>query len=282
MRGRRVLVCALLAASLTGCVMVPERQHALVLQSDGTVAQEPMGCGNPEVPRPAAAGTLDPALIRIASWNLHKEADPGWEDDLGRLVAQSDLVLLQEAGVSPQLRSVVERKGFSWLLSSAFTYQGFEYGVLTATRVLPASACILRANEPWLGIPKAALITYYRLARRDVTLAVVNLHAINFTLGTAAYRAQLEAIVHALASHGGPIVMGGDFNTWNDERLEVVRAVAEQLSLSPVRFDVDERKRFMGRIFDRVYVRELEVLAASAWPVTSSDHNPVLVSLRVR
>ncbi|HET9764440.1 MAG TPA: endonuclease/exonuclease/phosphatase family protein [Casimicrobiaceae bacterium] len=277
-----MLVCAVLAASLWACVTVPERQHALVLQSDGTVAQEPLGCGDPDVPRPAAAGALDPGMIRIASWNLHKEADPGWQSDLGRLVAQSDLVLLQEAGVSPALRGVVERMGFSWLLSSAFTYQGFEYGVLTATRVRPASACILRANEPLLGIPKAALITYYRLARRDATLAVVNLHAINFTLGTTAYRAQLEAIAAALSTHAGPIFLGGDFNTWSDARMDVVRAVAMQLSLSPVDFEPDERKRFTGRVFDRVYVRGIEVLGASAWPVASSDHNPVLVSLRVR
>lgn len=282
MRGCRVLVCALLAASLAACVTVPERQHALVLESDGTVAQEPMGCGDRELPRPAAGGALDPGMIRIASWNLHKEADPGWEADLGRLVAQSDLVLLQEAGVSPELRAVVERTGFSWLLSSAFSYLGFEYGVLTATRVRPASACVLRANEPLLGIPKAALITYFRLARRDATLAVVNLHAINFTLGTAAYRAQLEAIAAAVAGHRGPLVIGGDFNTWSDERLDVLDAVAARLSLSPVRFDVDERKRFMGRVFDRVYVRGIEVLGASAWSVSSSDHNPVLVSLRVR
>jgi len=282
MRGCCVLACAVLAASLAACVTVPERQHALVLQSDGTVAQEPLGCDDPKVPRPPAAGALDPGIIRMASWNLHKEADPGWQSDLGRLVARSDLVLLQEAGVSPELRRVVEGKGFSWLLSSAFSYLGFEYGVLTATRVGPASACILRANEPLLGIPKAALITYYRLVQRDATLAVVNLHAINFTLGTAAYAAQLEAIADALARHSGPIVVGGDFNTWSDERMEVVRAIAERLSLSPVAFDVDERKRFMGRVFDRVYVRGIEVLGASAWPVRSSDHNPVLVSLRVR
>lgn len=282
MHGCRVLVCAALAASLAGCVIVPERQHALVLQSDGTVAQEPMACGDTEMPRPGAGGALDPGMIRIASWNLHKEADPGWESDLGRLVAQSDLVLLQEAGVSPELRAVVERRGFSWLLSSAFSYQGFEYGVLTATRVRPASACILRANEPLLGIPKAALITYFRLARRDATLAVVNLHAINFTLGTVAYRAQLEAIADALAGHRGPIVMGGDFNTWSDERMDVLRGIAARLSLSPVEFRVDERKRFMGRVFDRVFVRGIEVLGASAWAVSSSDHNPVLVSLRVR
>jgi endonuclease/exonuclease/phosphatase (EEP) superfamily protein YafD len=279
MLGRAVVAAALLA--LAGCVSVPERQHALVLQSDGTVAQHPMGCGDPQPQRPPSAAALDPHVIRLASWNLHKEADAGWQADLGRLIGESDVVLLQEAGVSPTLRGVVEEHGFSWLLSSAFEYRGFEYGVLTATRVAPASACTLRAYEPLLGIPKAALITHYRLAGREATLAVVNLHAINFTLGTGAYRAQLEAVGDALARHHGPIVVGGDFNTWNDARAAEVRALASRLSLAPVALDADHRTRFMGRIFDFVYARGVEVLAASAWSVTSSDHNPVLVDFRV-
>jgi endonuclease/exonuclease/phosphatase (EEP) superfamily protein YafD len=277
---RAVVAVALLA--LAGCVTVPERQHALVLQSDGTVAQHPMGCGDPQPQAPARTAALDPHAIRLATWNLHKESDPGWQTDLTRLIGESDVVLLQEAGVSPQLRGVVEDQGFSWLLSSAFEYRGYEYGVLTATRVPPASACTLRAYEPLLRIPKAALITHYRLAGREATLAVVNLHAINFTLGTGAYHAQLEAVADALAQHRGPIVVGGDFNTWSDARAAEVRALAARLSLTPVALDVDHRTRFMGgHVFDFVYARGVNVLAASAWSVTSSDHNPVLVDFRV-
>ncbi|HEV2686539.1 MAG TPA: endonuclease/exonuclease/phosphatase family protein [Actinomycetota bacterium] len=279
---RRGLVAAILVVVLTGCVIVPERQHALVLEPGGTVAQRPMRCGDPPGPPSAGARTLDPGAIRLASWNLHKEADPGWDGDLARLAEQSDMLLIQEAEVSPQLRAVMERSRFSWLLSSAFEYLGLEYGVLTATRVAPASACTLRANEPLLNIPKAALITHYRLLGRDATLAVANLHAINFALGTDAYRAQLDAIGDELANHRGPIVVAGDFNTWNGQRDEVVRAFASRLSLTPVVFAVDQRKRFMGRIFDWIYVREVEIVGATAWAVSSSDHNPLVVSFRVR
>jgi endonuclease/exonuclease/phosphatase (EEP) superfamily protein YafD len=282
MRAAHCFAIAALGAVLAGCVVVPERQHALVLQSDGTVVQRTLRCEDPPEAGPARADALDPALIRTASWNLHKESDSGWESDLGRLIAQSDVLLLQEAGVSPELRRVVEREGRSWMLSSAFEYQGSEYGVLTATRVSPISACTLRANEPLLGIPKAALVTRYSLKGRDDTLAVVNVHAINFTFGTGEYAAQLEAAAEALRNHRGPIIFAGDFNTWNDERSAVVHSIATRLSLSPVRFAVDERTRFMGeRIFDWIYSRGLEVVAASAWPVSSSDHNPVTASFRV-
>ena len=271
-----------LAAALAGCVVVPERQHALILDGDGNVAQVSLRCDESAAPPAGLAGTLDPNAIRLASWNVHKEADPGWVPDLGKLAGQADVLLIQETGVSPEFRAVVEEAGFSWLLASAFEYLGNEYGVLTATRVRPAQGCMLRAFEPLLGIPKAMLITQYRLAGRTDTLAVANLHAINFTLDTAAYRAQLEAVADVLADHQGPIVVAGDFNTWSNEREAVVRALATRLSLVPAVFEADVRTRFVGdHIFDRVYARGVEFVNATAWSVASSDHNPLLISFRV-
>ena len=278
-----VITAVGLAAALAGCVIVPERQHALVLQGDGTVAEVAMRCDEATASAPRAYdGTLDPSSIRLASWNLHKEADAGWESDLGQLLGSTDVLLIQEAGISTEFRAVVEKAGFSWLLSSAFEYLGSEYGVLTATRVRPEKACTLRAYEPLLGIPKAMLITHYRLAGRDDTLAVANLHAINFTLGVDAYRAQLEAVADALSGHRGPMVVAGDFNAWNDDREAAVRALAARLSLVPAVFEVDARTRFMGdHIFDRVYAKGVEFVAAGASKVSSSDHNPLLVTFRI-
>jgi endonuclease/exonuclease/phosphatase (EEP) superfamily protein YafD len=272
-----------LAAALAGCVIVPERQHALVLESDGTVAAVSMRCDEFTSTPSVAAGRLDPSAIRLASWNLHKEADPGWESDLAQLIEATDVLLIQEAGVSTEFRAVLEKAGFSWLLSSAFEYLGSEYGVLTATRVRPEKACTLRAYEPLLGIPKAMLITRYRLAGRDDTLAIANLHAINFTLDIDAYTAQLDAVAGALSDHHGPLVVAGDFNTWNNDREAALQVLATRLSLMPAVFEVDARTHFMGgHIFDRVYARGVEFVASTAWSVSSSDHNPLLVNFRIR
>jgi endonuclease/exonuclease/phosphatase (EEP) superfamily protein YafD len=272
-----------LAAALVGCVVVPERQHALILEGDGTVAEVSMRCSESTRAPPGHDGALDPSAIRLASWNVHKEVDAGWDSDLGQLIGAADVLLIQEAGVSTEFRAVVEKAGFSWILSSAFQYLGSEFGVLTATRVRPEKACTLRAYEPLLGIPKTMLITHYRLAGRDDTLAVANLHAINFTLGIDAYGAQLDAVADALSGHRGPIVVAGDFNTWNDDREAAVRALATRLSLVPAAFEADARTHFMGgHIFDRVYGKGVEFVAAAAWNVTSSDHNPLLVDFRIR
>jgi endonuclease/exonuclease/phosphatase (EEP) superfamily protein YafD len=277
----RSLVALVLCIALAGCVTVPDRQHALVLEADGTVAQRQIICGDRPGDAASVAGALDPRAVRIASWNLHKQGDSGWQTELAHLVVGSDVLLLQEADLGAELRDTIERAGLSWVLASAFEYLGEEYGVLTATRARASSACTLRAYEPLLGIPKAALITSFRLEGRDTTLAVANLHAINFAPGTGEYRAQLDAIADALAAHRGPIVFAGDFNIWNDARDKAVREVMSRLSLVPVAFAADERRRFMGRVFDWIYARDAEVVAASSWAVSSSDHNPLAVTLRI-
>jgi endonuclease/exonuclease/phosphatase (EEP) superfamily protein YafD len=44
---------------------------------------------------------------------------------------------------------------------------------------------------------------------------------------------------------------------------------------------IDTRSRVLGRHVDYVFVRGLEVISAEAPEVDSSDHNPVLATLRL-
>jgi hypothetical protein len=44
---------------------------------------------------------------------------------------------------------------------------------------------------------------------------------------------------------------------------------------------IDTRSRFLGHQVDYIFVRGLEVVYAEAPEVESSDHNPVLATLRV-
>jgi len=112
------------------------------------------------------------------------------------------------------------------------------------------------------------------------TLAVANVHAINFSLSLDTYRAQLTALADVLAEHDGPIVLGGDLNTWTDSRAQVVREIAGRLGLVEATHAEDGRTLFLGNQVDHVLVRGLEVVASKAMAVTSSDHNPVEAVLR--
>lgn len=227
------------------------------------------------------ANALDPGAIRILLWNIHKESDAGWEEDLARLAKFNDALLLQEVTLLAPLQDVLHVAGYRWIMASSFIYEDNDIGVLTATRVLPVANCTQRVVEPFIRIPKSTVISWLPLGKTTQTLAIANVHAINFTLTLDAYRAQFAALVEVLAEHPGPVVLAGDFNTWSAQRFEVVQEVATRLRLAEITYSDDRRVLFMGQKVDHVFVRGLEVVASAVTPVTSSDHNPVEVVLRL-
>ena len=286
LRRARAVAVLVLAATLAGCVTLTVEPRALLLDSDGNVEVQSLACSGPAfVARResgmAAAQILDGDAIHLLTWNVHKQGDPGWDRDLARFAASSDVVLLQEAVLRPSLRDIIEGAGMRWVMASSFIYSDADIGVVTGSRKVPIATCTQRAVEPLIRIPKSGMITWYRLAGRDDTLAVVNVHAINFALLLNGYRDQLESLGKALADHPGPIVFAGDLNTWTDSRNEIMRSVAQRLGLKEIEFKEDKRSRFMGKQLDHIYVRGLDVVDAEAIPVESSDHNPVRATLRV-
>ncbi len=274
------------ALLLAACATVPLEERMLVLQPDGGVAAYSLPCGDarkPANPAPRTeAGALDPRNLRIASWNIHKGEDAGWQADLARFAADYDVLLLQEAVLTPDMRDALERAGHTWQMAGAFAFDGEERGVLVAARVSPTDGCTLRAFEPLFPLPKSAIVARFRLAGRDATVAIANLHGINFTLGIDEFRAQLDAVAAELARNDGPIVFAGDFNTWSPERNGALGEVAARLGLVPVEIVPDGRRRAFGHPLDHLFVRGFDVIRAEAPEVKTSDHNPILVILVAR
>ena len=166
-------------------------------------------------------------------------------------------------------------------MASSFLFADRDLGVLTASRATPIASCTQRIVEPVLRLPKSAIISWFRLRDRVETLAVVNIHAVNFSLWLGAYRRQFDALGEALAQHRGPIILAGDLNTWTDGRSDAVAAIASQLGLQEIRFAADQRTLFMGKQLDHIFVRGLAATASTAFAVESSDHNPVAAILKV-
>jgi endonuclease/exonuclease/phosphatase (EEP) superfamily protein YafD len=273
---------------LTACVSLTEDPRALIYEPPGIKVQV-LNCAAAVAAARSFgtsqtagdADTLDPEAIRILLWNIHKEGDAGWEEELARLAKGNDVLLLQEVTLLDPLQDVLQVAGLRWILASSFIYEDRDIGVLTATRVAPVANCTLRVVEPLIRIPKSAVISWLRLRGTLQTVAITNMHAINFTLTLGAYQAQLTALEDVLAEHRGPIVLAGDFNTWSAQRLDAVRKVAADLGLVEVTYADDRRALFFGRQADHVFVRGLDIVGSRATLVTSSDHNPIEVVLRV-
>jgi len=281
---RAAAIFSFIATVLAGCVSVTVEPRAVLERDDGSLAVQTLACARHAAAqrssRHSSATALDPDAIRISSWNIHKQSDAGWQDDLAALIRGSDVVLLQESVLDTPLREIIDDAGLRWVMASSFLQLDVDIGVLTAARTAPLASCTQRIVEPLLRLPKSAVVAWFALAGRDETLAVANVHAINFALTLGAYRAQFDALADALAEHRGPLILAGDLNTWTTERANVVREIAKRLELTEVPFAVDHRSVFFGHQLDHILVRGLTPVAATARDVTSSDHNPVAATLR--
>ena len=288
------LLLTLTLLLLGACANVPKDQRLLTLQSDKQVAVSTQPCSSERAvanapnsiqnsgPKAALPLALDGRKLRVLSWNLHKGVDKGWERDLAQFALAHDLLLLQEAVLLPALTSVLDQSGHGWLMTGAFSWGGVERGVMNASRVPAFDGCTTRTFEPLFPVPKSALITRYALQGTEATLAVANLHGVNFSLGVGHLREQIEGVAAELARHQGPVVLGGDFNTWSQARHAVMVEVAAKLGLTAIHLVEDGRKRVFGLPLDHFFVRGLDVLEARAPEVTSSDHHPIMVTLSLR
>jgi len=292
------LASSVLLAALCGCITLTVEPRAVVSVPGGTARVMTLKCGAVDRVLQAAgeaktADALDRRPLRLLVWNIHKQGDSGWERDLSAFATASDVVLLQETVLRPPLRDILEDSGLRWVMASSFLLGADDIGVLTATRIAPIASCTQRVVEPLIRIPKSAVISWLPItntrtdARADAragsreTLAIANVHSINFELAPDVYRAQLEALADALAGHRGPIIFAGDFNTWNDARDAVVAEIATRLGLTELNLRLDQRAVFFGRHLDHIFIRGLQLIDVGAIPVTSSDHNPLAATLRI-
>jgi endonuclease/exonuclease/phosphatase (EEP) superfamily protein YafD len=197
---------------------------------------------------------------------------------LRNLADGKDLVLIQEASLREETINDVDSSKH-WSFAPGYLLDGEVTGVMTLSSIKPLTQCSFVTLEPILRSPKATSITEYALSDTDLTLAVVNMHVVNFSLGLKAFREQIDNVHHVLETHDGPVILSGDFNTWRRQRMLILEQMTENLGLNPVDFGDDKRVRLMGNLLDHLYVRGLSATDASTEIVNTSDHNPMSATL---
>jgi endonuclease/exonuclease/phosphatase (EEP) superfamily protein YafD len=245
------------------------------------IARDPESCKSLiALPASESARGLGTDRIRFMSWNVQKESGRDWRDDFDKLAADQDLVLLQEAAANSYAVQTGNAAPY-WSFAQGYNAPSGLTGVMTLSAAPSLAQCHLTEQEPWLRSDKATNITEYALVNSELTLAVVNIHAINFTIGLEAFNDQLLQIAEVIQAHEGPVILSGDMNTWRDGRQKLVDRLAVDLGLKALTFSDDQRSRFFGKHVDQVYVRGLQVLETRTPIVDSSDHNPIMVTLRL-
>lgn len=218
--------------------------------------------------------------IRILVWNIFKQQRANWLSVLQRFSKDTQLVLLQEAQTTPELVGFATQNYLGADQVPAIVLPQHPSGVMTLSATEPVFCYPLREREPILRLSKSALVTVYPLFDGRL-LMVVNIHAINFSLGIDVYSKQLGPIGEQIAHHHGPVIMAGDFNAWSRPRINALYRFAREMTLRPVRFADDNRSRAFGRPLDFVFYRGLKVAEASVLVTQASDHNPLLVEFNI-
>ena len=146
--------------------------------------------------------------LRVLVWNIFKQQRADWLSVLQNFGKDAHLVLLQEAQTTPELVRFATSNYLAADQVPAFVLPQHPSGVMTLSAAHPVYCCPLREREPILRLSKSALFTFYPLPDGRL-LMVVNIHAVNFSLGVDVYSTQLGPIGDQIGHHSGPVIMAG-------------------------------------------------------------------------
>ena len=239
-----------------------------------------------------------PASITVVNWNAQKGKNPQFAKDLKSILEQEkpDLVFLQEAKAD-----LIKPEQMGGYFAEGWRYPwpgGTTVGVLTLSRVPPVrfQPVQTRYREFSVTAPKVSLVTEYPLSSGENLLAI-NVHLLNFELlSVKKINHQLQELKSIIAGHSGPVVLAGDFNTWNQKRLQLVREITQDAGLKEVTDFPEGRTTgttgsdYWNEILgveqdlplDRVFFLNFKPISARVLNYHTSDHRPILVKLKLQ
>ena len=228
--------------------------------------------------------TSIPDTFGVLCWNVYKNnrKHPKFQDFLHKEVEQRavDFILFQEASFRDNHH--FELPYFSYDAAANLEFREEFYGVLTASKIesTHAQAYLSEGRESIFGPHKSLLLSDYSFDDGG-SLLILNVHAINFRENQR-YSKELERFLNLLKEHKGPMILAGDFNSWNKKRMEKLQKIAERLSLASVSFEKTGKvKSFMGKDLDFIFYRGLELVEAVVMDDHKlSDHNPLFVRFK--
>lgn len=214
--------------------------------------------------------------IELLVWNVQKFENPlalEWLQE-----APSQIILTQESIASVQQEFAHTLDATQAFSPGYRTFDNETSGVGIISKLSTSLNCAWQHEEPWLLTPKATLVSALQFANK--TLIAVNLHAINFSIGTQELEQQLAAISEVIDQYDGPVVIAGDFNTWSQARTEVLERFIQQHDLTAAKFEPDYRVRPFSYPLDHILTKNVDVLNTRSEQSGLSDHTPLILTIR--
>ena len=225
-----------------------------------------------------------PETFSMLCWNVHKNnrKNPKFKPFLKQFVEKKniDILLFQEAHFKDNETCILPELTFD--AAANLEFRSEFYGVLTASKIEAnkSQAYLSEGRETFMGPHKSLLLSLYSYEDGS-KLLILNVHAINFRENQH-YHRELERFLELMKTHEGPMIVAGDFNSWNKRRMERLKEVREKLELKVVPFEkIDKVKSFMGNHLDFIFYRGLELLDFEVHKNHKlSDHNPLFARFK--
>lgn len=224
---------------------------------------------------------LNPYSIKVLVWNMFKGKKPSWESDFKSLTESIDIALLQETYLDYQMTRVFRdhpsiqfKTATSFILvSRGSVHTGTTIG--SNTKMKDIDYKISEDREPIIKTPKVVTYAKFDIKVSKKQLLVVTIHALNF-VNSKKLIGQLRDIAKIVRAHDGPVIWGGDFNTWSKKKLRNTRELMHELGMKEVPFGVGRMEVF-GNVLDYVFYKGLKLRDSYVLAQTQgSDHKPMI------
>jgi endonuclease/exonuclease/phosphatase (EEP) superfamily protein YafD len=229
-----------------------------------------------------------PRKMRALIWNIKKTEKVLWQSEFIKYAFDKHLILVQEAYETDLFKSTLESFPLNqWSLGASFFYLRYDdraTGTMVGAKAIPTESFVKHSpdTEPLLGTPKSSTFSKFAVEGIQEELLVISLHGINFETKNA-FKRQMIQISNEIATHAGPILFAGDFNTWSDARTDYLLSMTKKLALKEANYiNGEHRTTFSGNYLDHVFYRGLsleyvEVVKDSK----GSDHRPFLMEFTI-
>jgi endonuclease/exonuclease/phosphatase (EEP) superfamily protein YafD len=221
--------------------------------------------------------------LNLLVWNIYKGGKDSFGQDYKRLSKNVDFLVLQEMTSDPEIfnQTVFNKKEYEHHFAVSFFRGAKQHGTGVGThstyRANRLTPVLSPGREPVVKTPKMALFTQY-LDENGRELLIINVHSLNF-VSTDKWQAQLLEIATLIKNHKGPAIFAGDFNTWNDKRLNILHdVVVRRLGFTALfkTYNPEGRMAFAGRPLDHLFYRGVKYLEHDVLEdVKGSDHKAI-------
>lgn len=217
-----------------------------------------------------------PSTIRVLVWNIHKGLDEKLPQDFKNVAQKTDLALFQESVSQVEFTNKLTSANpkLTWTQTKSFQRRNGDYtGVATGSTAKPVyeESVVSTVKEPLLKTSKTFLISEFAIDGKSENLLVANIHAINFVTNSS-FEIHINQLISKISLHKGPLLVAGDFNTWNSGRMKYLNQSLIAIGLQPIQVP---RTGFLK--LDHIYSRGLRLINVFDLNyIDSSDHKPLM------